>query len=526
MRHTTPSRFAQSGFTLVELSIVIIIVSLLMASGLAVGTSMVQQANYIDTQKKLAQIRQSIHDFYVVNGRLPCVARLDLLPTDPNFGREINCAAGQPGTSESGTIPNVRTGMVPMRTLGLTDRAGADSYGNRIYYAVTANLAINGSFGGSPGGIIVSDGSSLTTPNTIVSNAAYMLVSPGADRKGAFSYATAGFQPCTAGNLDTLNCVIDDEVFRDAPYNSGDIANRFFDDIVDWAPKFHFMALDTETTSLWVTSPSPNQQNIYSVGTDDSTATTNVGIGTSNPAHRLHVYGDIGLEGATRLYPQTLSPATFAYFSFFHNNFASANARIWTLYGEQATGDLVLRPARDDGTHIANDLLTFHRDSTLSSPATYSNTTGSAANVYINSSGKLYRSTSSRRFKTDIQDYEGGLDKLDLLRPVTFHSTIEDDTRLHAGFIAEEVDEAGLTEFVSYDKEGKPDGLHYGHMTALLAKAMQEMDTRLTAVEAAKNNEETNAPAASAQDENGISLGLIALILASASLLLQLRRKS
>lgn len=252
--------------------------------------------------------------------------------------------------------------------------------------------------------------------------------------------------------------------------------------------------------------------------------TGNVGIGTDNPLNKLHVNGDIGAYGAIWFRPQAVSPANNAYFSVFYNMFAPANARDWRFYSESGTGNLVLRPARDDGTHLSGDALSFWRDGTIASYPTYTNTTGNGANMYVHSNGRLYRSTSSRRFKKDIEDYEDGLNKLEQLRPVTFHSTIEGDDRLHAGFIAEEVDEAGLTEFVSYDDEGKPDGLHYGHMTALLAKAMQEMETRLSAVEA--DSTPADAPLSTNSDDTEIPFGLIALILASISLLLQLRRRA
>jgi prepilin-type N-terminal cleavage/methylation domain-containing protein len=339
---------SRSGFTLVELSIVIIIVSLLMASGLAVGTSMVQQANYIDTKKKLSQIRKSLHDYYIVNGHLPCAARIDLLPSDANFGRAVDCSAGISGTERYGS-PLVRIGMVPSRTLGLTDRAASDAYGNRIYYAVTEGLTDAGNFSTSTGGITVRDGSSMTG-NTVSDVAAYMLISPGADRKGAYAYSNAGeSNPCATGNLDSQNCDLGDEIFRDASYNSGDVAAKFFDDIVDWAPKFHFMALDTDTESLWATS-GIDPLNIYSVGTDNNTSTTNVGVGNSDPQYRLHVSGDVGINSNAGLL--RLEGVDHAFMEFYPDGpatrkayigFGSAASNNLTISNEIASGELDFR---------------------------------------------------------------------------------------------------------------------------------------------------------------------------------------
>jgi hypothetical protein len=76
------------------------------------------------------------------------------------------------------------------------------------------------------------------------------------------------------------------------------------------------------------------------------------------------------------------------------------------------------------------------------------------------------------------------------LRPVTFQGNNDGD-RVFAGFIAEEIHDLGLTYFVEYLEDGRPDGLAYGNLTSLLAKAIQDqqaiiesLKTRITALEA------------------------------------------
>ena len=115
---------------------------------------------------------------------------------------------------------------------------------------------------------------------------------------------------------------------------------------------------------------------------------------------------------------------------------------------------------------------------------TYSQTSSSSANVVINSDGFLLRSTSSGRYKENIQDYDKGIEAIKSLRPVTYQSINEDDDNTYAGFIAEEVHDAGLTEFVEYNPEGQPDALHYANMTAVLTKALQEALTKIETLEA------------------------------------------
>jgi hypothetical protein len=115
-------------------------------------------------------------------------------------------------------------------------------------------------------------------------------------------------------------------------------------------------------------------------------------------------------------------------------------------------------------------------------PTTYNNTSASAANVYIDSNGKLWRSTSSLKYKTDVQDAVHGLTDLLKLRSVTYKGKT-DGEKVFGGLIAEEVHAAGLTEFVQYADDGSPDALAYGNMVALLVKAVQELTARLEALE-------------------------------------------
>ena len=69
----------------------------------------------------------------------------------------------------------------------------------------------------------------------------------------------------------------------------------------------------------------------------------------------------------------------------------------------------------------------------------YSVTTGSAANVFVTTDGVLQRSTSSIKYKIDVEDYSKGLKEVMQLRPVTFKSINSNNDKTYAGFIAEEL---------------------------------------------------------------------------------------
>jgi len=116
----------------------------------------------------------------------------------------------------------------------------------------------------------------------------------------------------------------------------------------------------------------------------------------------------------------------------------------------------------------------FRTGSAAASP--YNNTAAVTANLFVNTDGTLVRATSSRRYKKDIVDARFGLSDLLNLRPVNYkgiNSEVDEDI-VYGGLIAEEVHDAGLTEFVEYNKENQPDALRYQHMVSLCIKAIQE----------------------------------------------------
>jgi len=124
-------------------------------------------------------------------------------------------------------------------------------------------------------------------------------------------------------------------------------------------------------------------------------------------------------------------------------------------------------------------------DGNIIIPTVYFIGSGAAANVVIDASGFLYRSTSSLKYKENIQPLTYGLSDVLQLNPVTFSSKNENESGVRfAGLIAEEVDAIGLNEFVQYAPDGSPDALHYGNMVSLAFKAIQELNAKVEALEA------------------------------------------
>tara|TARA_R110000822_G_scaffold53254_8_gene137455 strand:+ start:536 stop:1303 length:768 start_codon:yes stop_codon:yes gene_type:complete len=160
-----------------------------------------------------------------------------------------------------------------------------------------------------------------------------------------------------------------------------------------------------------------------------------------------------------------------------------------TVKGAGATsGSYSTYVTNSSGTVIFNT----RNDGYVYMPSTYSNTTANAANFFINTDGSVYRSTSSLKYKTDVQNSPHGLAELLTLRSVTYKGKSESDAdKTFGGLIAEEIHDAGLTEFVQYADDGSPDALAYGNMVSLCIKSIQEqqaiiesLTARITALEA------------------------------------------
>jgi hypothetical protein len=168
----------------------------------------------------------------------------------------------------------------------------------------------------------------------------------------------------------------------------------------------------------------------------------------------------------------TSKPTTNFYGLYVKSN--TTSSADWGFYVDNSAATSIIR-TRNDG-YV--NLLT-----------TYSNTTASAANMFVDSTGYVYRSTSSIKYKTDVQNATHGLVDLLKLRSVTYKQKTENaennvPSAVFGGLIAEEVHEAGLTEFVQYAEDGSPDALAYGNMVSLCIKAIQEQQAIITQLQA------------------------------------------
>jgi len=110
------------GFTLVELAVVLLVVTLLLGSVLVPLASQVRQRNFAETQRVLEDTREALIGYAMVNGRLPRPAQ-----SITNGAERASCASDAECT-----------GYIPWEALGTSK---TDSWGKMIRYSVSPNFA-------------------------------------------------------------------------------------------------------------------------------------------------------------------------------------------------------------------------------------------------------------------------------------------------------------------------------------------------------------------------------------------------
>lgn len=151
-----------SGFTLVEMAIVLVIIGLLLGGLLMPLSAQVEQRRISETQKTLDEIRESLIGFAISNGRLPCPATATIASGMANAGLEA-CNGGTYGNCTQCANPS---GALPWATLGISE---TDAWGWRFSYRITGYFSQ---------GIAHPLGLGCT-PDTTPTKASFALCSPG-----------------------------------------------------------------------------------------------------------------------------------------------------------------------------------------------------------------------------------------------------------------------------------------------------------------------------------------------------------
>jgi hypothetical protein len=225
--------------------------------------------------------------------------------------------------------------------------------------------------------------------------------------------------------------------------------------------------------------------------------TGKVGIGTSEPDKKLHVRGDVLIEGADLA--SYAAPLTVIHqgegsqIAAYFKNPQDGNVEVdvqwlggtmlpwgWSLKAGSGTftvSSIMNTPAMkitntgNVGLGLGATLPTYR----LELPNTNSPAGRGRANQWTE--------YSSGRWKTNVKTIDGAMDKVRQLRGVTFDW--KDGGSHDLGLIAEEVGKV-VPEVVDYEANGTDaTSLNYGRLVALLIEALKEQDARIADLEQA-----------------------------------------
>ncbi len=290
----------KQGFTLIELSIVLLIIGILTASLLGFAQVMMKKRLLEQTDEKMKQITLALAKYIADDPEVdisedpvsyPCPAPLTAISGEANFGRPL-CPSNFSNTTprDLGGVFVVRgsggravlVGAVPSSELMIEGKYMLDPYGNRFTYAVTMDLAKPASLLEVPppeGAIGIQDES-----GTVTSSAPFALVSHGRNGVGAYANGGLPVSDCPSHlKGDAMNCqwkTSQTAVFRTSNAFTKTYDQNYFDD------KTVYSFYLTEDEDGWWKAT--DDSGVHIVHKNPG----NVGVGTDNPVAKFEVHGE------------------------------------------------------------------------------------------------------------------------------------------------------------------------------------------------------------------------------------------
>ncbi len=124
-----------AGFSLIELTLVLVVVALLGSGALLTISGQVKQRQLLEAKKQMDLTIESIIGFAMTAGRLPCPAAPNIASLNGAGKEEMACVPSSCAPESAGCdcTCKLEHGVVPWQTLGLPE---TDAWGNRLSYFV------------------------------------------------------------------------------------------------------------------------------------------------------------------------------------------------------------------------------------------------------------------------------------------------------------------------------------------------------------------------------------------------------
>ena len=251
----TRTHHQQSGFTLIELAIVLVIIGALIGSFLGTLGARIDTTRRAETQADLEVIKSAILGYAVSSGGpflpCPCTSDCDIDTANP-AGRENREADG---TCTADAAAGYQ-GYLPWGTLGLK---ASDSWNTLYSYWVDPAFSDDGSGGGSVFGLADAGSGQVRTRSPdglatplVANNVVALVFTHGKNAYGGLSVDGVARPAIPAGNVDeNENADTNSAFISRTPTEAGaTTAGGEFDDIVFWISDYEIKARMVEAGLL------------------------------------------------------------------------------------------------------------------------------------------------------------------------------------------------------------------------------------------------------------------------------------
>jgi prepilin-type N-terminal cleavage/methylation domain-containing protein len=230
-------KLKNNGFTLIELSVVLILAGIIIASALVAYRLEIERRSITTTKKNLEIANTAIVEFQKTNGFYPC----------PASGTDTSARAGDCFNSSGTGFKRIsiasqvlRMGIMPISSRDkngdivqlIHGEKSFDGFRRRIVYAVLENHAKNAeTFSAAGKGLITILNSNDISGTPASTSSYYVLFSAGPDGSGAYTPSGVLYTPCSSSTVDSENCD-DDAVFVDSIGGARNLSgsNNHYDD--------------------------------------------------------------------------------------------------------------------------------------------------------------------------------------------------------------------------------------------------------------------------------------------------------
>lgn len=253
----------KKGYTLIELTIAILVISLLMAGIFSMATGSITGSKSALAIQRMNEIYKSLGTYLMVNKRLPCPASIETSKiNDASYGQEVrvvdangsSCGGAGTGVYSSSSSPNLFYGAVPIKSLNLSSEYAEDGFENKIGYVIDARFTMDfvqpgadfkNSFGTvnveNPANSSIIEVKENATSSTLLGQKFILvLISYGANGNGAYRVNDGGQNATDSSDDDENENKIASQNF-DKIFVNNSLESDIFDDILFYKTRQDFI---------------------------------------------------------------------------------------------------------------------------------------------------------------------------------------------------------------------------------------------------------------------------------------------